>query len=60
MARRRKLNSIRIEETAEGRFVVSTFDGGEVSRAPIAMNLKPSRSPRRPFQRAKVPEKLGQ
>jgi hypothetical protein len=27
----------------------------EVTRTPVAVNMKPTRSPRRPFQRAKVP-----
>ena len=38
MARTRKPISINIEETSEGRFVVSTFDNGEVRKARCRMH----------------------
>jgi hypothetical protein len=51
MPRKARIQSIEVEVTAEGRFVVETYDDGNVVRRKVESAGTPRRKPRKPFVR---------
>jgi hypothetical protein len=48
----KKPTSIEVVDDAEGRFVITTLESGEVIRKQVDLEAKPRRKPRRPYARA--------
>jgi hypothetical protein len=51
---KKKPISIEVVDQGEGRFVVSTYAGGEIVREAVDATKKPRRQPRRPQQKLKT------
>jgi hypothetical protein len=51
MPHKAHIESIEVEVTAEGRFVVETYDDGYVVRRKVESDGTPRRRPRKPFVR---------
>ena len=47
----KKAIEIRIEEVPEGRFLVTTYDNGEVTREPVEKRPRKKRYPDRPYRK---------
>ena len=50
--RSKKVFNIEVVDDAEGRFVITTLQSGEVIRKQVDLEAKPRRKPRRPYARA--------
>jgi len=59
MPRKRRVQDIQVTETAEGRFVVESYEDGTVVRRKVDEDAKPRRKPRKPFARAWRPGAKG-
>jgi hypothetical protein len=52
MARKPRVRDIEVDENAEGRFVVETYEDGTIIRRRVEKSATPRRKPRKPFARA--------
>ena len=48
MPRKAHVQDIQVMETADGRFIVETYDDGTVVRRKVEQDGKPRRKPRKP------------
>jgi hypothetical protein len=56
MPRTAHIQGVEVKESAEGRFIVETYDDGTVVRRRVEEGGKPRRKPRKPFARAWRPD----
>ena len=56
MARKGRIRHVEVTETAEGRYVVTTYEDASVVRRRVEEGSAPRRKPRKPFARAWRPQ----